>query len=205
MRTFSPLLLLLIVISSCENEAFFDSAGESISVSKVESVMNLQGEAQRIAYNMLTQKEQHYLWDRKFKRVLYSGHLTSEQEQLVTELRQSLAMLLNRSLTTQETADFERNWVSKAQRVFSKAELYTLAYSITDQISKVSKVSLSQLRTSATTELESCQCNDESVWACMPSPDHICKQLENECLVHWGGCGFVWLATCNGLCWPTGV
>lgn len=183
--------LIVLVFYACESTEV-QKSGE-VDEQRLESFKNLTVPEKRLVYNSLTAPEKYVFWhwviDEKAKLI----SLTSAQKQLLKELKSGVKLeaFVNENGKA-EALDFSNRWYTKAKPSFVGVDLNKL---LTPDAPKTNAVA-STAKTQLSGEETDCDCELNGFFTCggcIAPPHPGCNSTSS-------GCGFLWLAGCNGLC-----
>ncbi|MCF6294331.1 MAG: bacteriocin fulvocin C-related protein [Flavobacteriaceae bacterium] len=181
--------MISIVFQSCETSEFDSLETSSIDIVKIQSVIDLSGDEQRVAFRLLNNESKAFLWKKKINNVLKSQNLTAIQKKLVVELQTYIKASLYNTGSKEyfELDEKVKNWASKIEEHFVKEQ-------IVNYFTTLSELNV----TNGGPVFEgdnNCACNtseDYCLWSTCDSG--------LECETSYTGCGILWASPCNGLC-----
>lgn len=84
---------ILLVFNSCsEDDSLMNNLESNVNMNKIENVLTLEGQGQKIAYRMLSENEKLFLWQDKLANLLESIDFNSSQIKYINELRKTLKL-----------------------------------------------------------------------------------------------------------------
>lgn len=178
---------LFLVLNSCSKEDELTNESErSVNMDKIENVLILKGQGQKIAYRMLNANEKLFIWEDKLSNLLSSNDLNSSQISYIKELQNTLKVE-NFNLTNQKSA-YYKEYLVKMKKIG-----YTL-FSPKEMVSYFSNLNSNINQKYQEPPRIHCGCSTADDW-CVTGD---CYSF--YCTTADAGCGW-WLGEdCNGFC-----
>lgn len=195
--------LLIISFASCKKNLNVISSSNNGQIEKntVVNMQRLSGNDRRIAYETLTPAEVKEFWIEHINQFVEDRTLTTSQTATISTL---LTFIENHTLDENaETLlqDFQSVWLPNALLVFTKEEVFLLAFSLYDNVDDDHEGLVNANGggggTGTNNPLKKCQCEiGSSFWACAMHP----IQCTNITCLHTTSCGFLLMSECDGRC-----
>lgn len=194
MRTNLALILAVsILLSACSME------GVEAPLSTddlVDEVIAFSSDYQRAAYSLLSPNEKREAWLRHIAAFQREGSWSAGQHSVIAQLRQIIAAP---SWLAMDVAETEEMWLAKAEKVFSPADIFMLAYSLGQSTPSL------PLNQNSDRPTPSCSCSMTARHTCgrivgWPLVEYgVCdNDLFVDCALTDYGCGFLFLDSCDG-------
>lgn len=171
------------------------------NMANIDGVKNLPNQEQKkIAYSLLLPIEKYGLWLENTRIV--SAGFTPQQKLLLVELTAFLTpKLFGDNLDRGKLASFSGNWIEKATKIFTKAQIQSIAYQIFISTDQKNTVQLNAEYGEGGGK--ACNCSSGSWFDCFDTgyTDEFCLDSPHDCKKPISsGCGFLNLSTCDNLC-----
>jgi hypothetical protein len=185
-----------------------ETVGDDLNFVKIELASSR--EEQILMFNQLTSSEKFNLWMRHIKLLEKNSatNLTIEQKNLILQLKTILKPSIFEDNSKDNLVFKNYNfplWLSKAESAFSKIELYNLLARVSKKTNTVMAFDLEYLEGP---DGVNCWCNQgTNGFSCtkvhigIPNTGveyGVCVGGNQPCNISNGGCGFLWLSSCNG-------
>lgn len=185
--------LIFLLAFSCSKEEGVDIQTAEVSMSKIQKVLNLNEESQKMAYGNLNQDEKIFIWQDRLKQISELDRINVKQVSYLNQLAKSITKdnFFNTSKKDSYTK-YLQNMKIKGHEIFSKNEMitYFLTLKNIDGIEKTSDTTIAGAGSD-------CHCSTEDDW---------CNYNE-KCTSKWcvsedsdGGCGWFLQQRCEGEC-----
>lgn len=193
-----PFLFTAIFLSiSCSNDDLTqNNYEESLSMAKISNVLDLKGNAQKLAFSSLNATEKHFIWNNRLEEIKNSIR-NDNQTRIIEELKSQLSIeyFQNPTVRNSKMEYFEKMKL-EAYIVFGK-ELSKGYFSTLEDIASLN----SRLKDASIDDIDIgggdriCNCNTQDDWCVWGSSCFagFCRQLNS-------GCGWWLEQPCNGVC-----
>ena len=172
-----------------------EDQSENVNQVKIDAVLNLEGEKQKLAYNTLTDVEKQAIWNQRFESAMDNENLTPEQKALIKELIEINSTI--RGLTPEQAITMQEAWTGKAEKIFTFDQIKSMAFQLSDapELSNPKGSPVAKEDPTAT----NCNCNRGALFSC--GLEYICPDADSTCKNPTSfGCGFMFVWPCNQLC-----
>jgi len=214
MKTFIKIMVLFLVISSCNREKdlvfscdpninlMVHQKSAELQSLNLDQFLSMNIEMQRATFRSYTSQKRYELWNEKLQRVINScewegsklNHLIILKEFLTPDYFKDV----NNLTELPHNQYFVKNWLISALTSLNmnKVELSFLVSSLYFDYRKFLNDLTNQVDPNNPTG--PCLCNVLSDFCSTPGEIKIC--ISNGCITAEGGCGWLWLEACNGQC-----
>lgn len=182
------LFLLVFVLFSCDKESMKEEQLIETSSRKVEQVLNLKGDKQKLAYALLTSVEKVKVWQQHLKNELTKDFYNKSQKDYIKYALNSIDLSWFNATRKSEVSDRIVLLREIGFKYFSKKQLYNIIASLGGN----SSIATSKYDP----PLGMCTCNHVNDWCsygsdCFGTP---------YCGYSTSGCGDFWADACTGIC-----
>lgn len=183
MKKMNNLIIIVVVIflTGCQTAEFEENTFES---SQIESVLNLEGQAQRNAYTLLDKELKHRIWVEKLNQA--KPNLNAEQQRVVEEL----LTIINPNFFSVPVSQNDvtnpkiEKWFLNAKKHFNKGEFIDVFVTLNNRGPGTDPIGN-----------DGCSCNHDEDY-CRWKTDCTGSGCQGS---GWG-CGLLWNSPCNGTC-----
>jgi hypothetical protein len=146
---------------------------------------------QKLAYLTLDTNEKAAIWKEHLSEIIKSGIFNAQKNKLLTEIAATIKpAMFQQPKQFSEMSDYERDWLERANKVFSKNELKIA-------VSSLSIPSTLAVNPNVVQQPSSCGCSQSSDWC---GSNFYCDSA--NCTKASSGCGTFFQYSCNGNCTP---
>ncbi|GAB3921065.1 bacteriocin fulvocin C-related protein [Mucilaginibacter myungsuensis] len=195
------LSLILLLFAACKKNApvasgeLASTSGELKITSVIAELKNLPtAQLRRLAYSTLSPKEKYAAW--KDNAVQLSTSFTAEQKVVAAELTNFISPDLFVSFSPLKTMLFIDQWLIKAKKVFTDAQIRSLAF---DLYAKPDVVAVNEAELRVNTEDgggTECNCSEASNFC----GDKKKCDANSNCREPSSHCGAFWQYKCDNVC-----
>jgi len=184
--------------SAADVEAWLAANPAHASIRTLEQFQGVPGEVARGVFQTLGADVQHGLWKEKLAAAIESGRLDERQLGVVAAADCLLTPELYSSERTSETEELLHSLEADARTVFGEEEFRALFLTLGTATREPGDAEgLAPLVVQVAGD---CECNTHSDY-CGGSASGTSKCVRTgTCRVTQGGCGFLWVYLCNGMC-----
>jgi hypothetical protein len=185
----AKLFIICIVLGFCSCSKKNDvNQNDNFGINEVAINQVLQAKnpsEQKSMYKLLNQYEKTEIWKRKYKSILSSKDLSSEQRNFIIKIQNLI------------TPDIFSPSVLLSKKSFDDTEIKALAiklFGVSDAHSLLTSIVSTPFIQQYATLSSDCGCSKDSDWC---SGALVCQ---NAGCASSGGCGTFWVYSCNGNC-----
>lgn len=190
--TFFLLFIFVSVFYSCDNDGV--ESLTSYEIEKLESLKNLKGESQVIAFKMLSKETKFNFWLEKLGNLQKNNELNNSQKTFINELISTLRIEYFENNAVLNNPNYYNNYLKDmkivASMLFTQEQMKSFFASIDSSYSNTTSKSPSF----EGGESSICNCNSADDWCIWGSSCFVWS-----CERHVG-CGWWLQEVCNGLC-----
>ncbi len=183
--------MLSLAFLSCETSEIDQQEDLTIDLAKIENVINLSGDEQKVAFRLLNKESKATLWSNKMDALLESESLTDTQRKLIIEIKSYITSDLYNKNKIYPFKDKMEYLKLKAKKEFGRKKLIKFFTTIASRADGDLTIGGSV-----------CGCSTEDSYCAWWN---TCNLSGGGCEPPAGddegyGCGWLWEFQCNGAC-----
>lgn len=189
--------LFALIVQSCEKSDIQEQA-QTVDLAKIQNLKSMKPEMQKVAFNLLNEKEKSKLWNDRIDFILNSGELNKVQTSSIKSLRILVKPdFFNADKNTSLKEDI-KDWIIINEKNFER-DNFIVYFTTLNDISTLQKRDVLMHNDDGGgggNVPDDCECNKLEDY-CLGS-DYECKN--STCQSKMTSCGFFWNSKCNGEC-----